>query len=72
MSSGTNLPVVDQAGAAVATTEALPATLLGVGIDLKSDKLYDLGGAIPDVMGLWAILEGGCREGDVSFRQLLC
>ena len=55
MSSGTNLPVADQAGAAVATTEAVPGTFLGLGLDLKSDKLYDLGGANPDVMGLRAI-----------------
>ena len=55
MSSGTDLPVVDQAGAAVATTEPLPGTFMGLGLDLKSDKLYDLGGAIPDVMGLRAI-----------------
>ena len=53
MLSGTDLPVVDQTGAAIATT--LPGTSIGLGLDLKSDKLYDLGGAIPDVMGLWAI-----------------
>ena len=29
--------------------------IYGLGLDLKSDKLYDLGGAIPDVMGLRAI-----------------
>ena len=33
----------------------LPGTFIGLGLDLKSDKLYDLGGAILDVMGLRAI-----------------
>ena len=28
---------------------------MGLELDLRSDKLYDLGGAIPDVMGLRAI-----------------
>ena len=55
MWSGTDLPVVDQARAAVATTKPLPGTFMGLGLDLRSDKLYDLGGAIPDVMGLRAI-----------------
>ena len=55
MSSGTDLPIVDQAGAAVAATNPLPGTFIGLGLDLKSDKLYDLGGAIPDMMGLRAI-----------------
>ena len=55
MSYGADLPVVNQARAAVATTKLLPGTFLGLGLDLRSDKLYDLGGAIPDVMGLRAI-----------------
>ena len=55
MSSGVYLPVVDQAGAAPAATDPLPGTFLGLTLDLKSDKLHDLGGAIPDVMGLRAI-----------------
>ena len=55
MSSGTDLPVLDQAGAAVATTEPLPGTFSGLGLDLKSDNLYDLCGAIPDVMGFRVI-----------------
>ena len=55
MSSGMDFPVVDQAGAAPAAKNPLPGTFMGLGLDLKSDKLYDLGGAIPDVMGLRAI-----------------
>ena len=39
MLSETNLPGADQAGAAVATTEALPGTFISLGLDLKSDKL---------------------------------
>ena len=50
MSSG-----VDQAGAAPAASDPLPRTFLGLELDLRSDKLHDLGGAIPDVMGLRAI-----------------
>ena len=46
MSSGTDLPLVDQARVARAP---LPGTFMELGLDLKSDKLYDLGGAIPDV-----------------------
>ena len=37
------------------TTEPLPGAFIGLGLDLKSDKLYDLGGAIPDVIGLQVI-----------------
>ena len=55
MSSGTDLPVVAQARAAVETTEPLPGTFMGLGLDLRSDRLHDLGGAILDVMGLRAI-----------------
>ena len=55
MSSGVDLPAVDQAGVAPAASDPLPGTFLGLKLDLRSDKLYDLGGAIQDVMGLWAI-----------------
>ena len=54
MSSGVDLPVVKEARAAVVATRPLPGTFLGFGLDLRSDKLYDLGGALPDVMGLQA------------------
>ena len=33
MSSETNLPMADQAGAAIVTTEALPGTFIGLGLD---------------------------------------
>ena len=46
---------MDQAVAAAAAINPLPGTFIGLGLDLKSDKLYDLGGAILDVMGLWAM-----------------
>ena len=55
MSSGVDLPAVNQTGAATAATDPLPGTLLGLGLDLRSDRLYDLAGDIPDVMGLRAI-----------------
>ena len=55
MSTRTDLPVPDQAEAAAAATNPLPGTFIGLGLDLNSDKIYDLGGAIPDVMGLRVI-----------------
>ena len=55
MSARTDLPMLNQAEAATAVTNPLPGTFIGLGLDLRSDKLYDLGGAIPDVMGLRAI-----------------
>ena len=55
MSARTDLPMLDQAEAATAATNPLLGTFTWLGLDLRSDKLYDLGGAIPDVMGLQAI-----------------
>ena len=43
-----------QARAAVVTMEPLPGTFMGLKLDLWSDRLHDLGGAIPDVMGFRA------------------
>ena len=54
MSPGVNLPALDQAGAAPVASDPLPDTFLGLQLDLRLDKLYDLGGAIPDVIGLQA------------------
>ena len=54
MSSGVDLPTINQTGTAPAVTDPLPGTFLGLELDLESDKLYDLGGALPDVMGLRA------------------
>ena len=55
MSSGIDLPVVNQAGTATTATKPLPSTFLGLGLDLGSDRLYDLVGDNPNVMGLRAI-----------------
>ena len=55
MSSGIKLPAVDRAGAAPTTSTPLPGTFLGLALDLRSDRLYDLVNDIPDVMGLRAI-----------------
>ena len=51
MSSGRKLPTVDRAGAA--PTSSSP--FLELALDLRSDRLYDLVGDIPDVMGIQAI-----------------
>ena len=55
MWSRTKLPAVDQVGATPTTSTPLPGTFLGLALDLRSDRLYDLVNDIPDVMGLWAI-----------------
>ena len=55
MSSGRKLPVVDQAEATPTTSTPLPGTFLGLALDLRSDRLYDLVNDILDVMGLRAI-----------------
>ena len=55
MSSRMDLPVVDQVGAVAAATNPLLGTFMGLGLDLQSDKLYDLDSDIPDVIGLRAI-----------------
>ena len=55
MSARMDLPMLDQAEAATAAAKPLPGTFIGLGLDLRSDKLYDLGGVIPDVVGLRAI-----------------
>ena len=47
MSSGMDLPVVDQAGAAAAAKNPLLGTFKGLDLDLQSDKLYDLDSVIP-------------------------
>ena len=49
------LPAVDQAVAVPMAPDPLPGTLLGLGLDLGSDKLYNLDSDIPDAMGLRAI-----------------
>ena len=39
MSSGKDLPAVNQSGAAMTATNPLPGTFLGLGLDLRSDRL---------------------------------
>ena len=55
MSSRIDLPAVNQAGAATSASSPLPGTFLGLALDLRSDRLYDLVHDIQDVMGLRAI-----------------
>ena len=55
MSSGIDLPVVNQAGATTTASTPLLGTFLGLALDLRSARLYDLVDDIPDVMGLRAI-----------------
>ena len=49
------LHAVNQTGAATTASTPLPGTFLGLALDLRSDKLYDLVDDIPDVMGLRAL-----------------
>ena len=72
MSAKMDLPVLDQAEAATAATNPLPGTFIGLSLDLKSDKLYDLGGAIPDVMGLRAIQPKAAVVKEMSVRDSRC
>ena len=51
LSSG-RLPAMDQAGNFFVFSAPLSGTFLGLALDLRSDKLYDLVQDIPDVMGL--------------------
>ena len=46
---------MDQAGPSYASSALLPGTFLGLALDLRSDRLYDLAPDIPDVMGLRAL-----------------
>ena len=48
-------PDIDQAGPFYVPSEPLPGTFLGLALDLRSEKLYDLTPDIPDVMGLRAL-----------------
>ena len=54
LSSG-RLPAMDQAGTSSAPSAPLLGTFLGLALDMRSDKLYDLVQDIPDVMGLRAL-----------------
>ena len=70
--SGKGLPAVNQAGATMTATNPLLGTFLGVGLDLGSDKLYDLVGDIPDVMGLRALQPSAAIVKVMSVPNSLC
>ena len=53
MASGRS-PDRDQVGPSYAPSDPLPGTFLGLSLDIRSEKLYDLAPDIPDVMGLRA------------------
>ena len=55
MLPGIKLPAVDWVGTAPTSSTPLPGTFLGLTLDLRSDRMYDLVNDIPDVMGLCAI-----------------
>ena len=55
MSSNVTSLVADKSGAATSASTQQPGTFLGLGLDLGSDRLYDLIDAILDVMGLRAL-----------------
>ena len=46
---------MDQAGPSSASSAPLPGTFMGLALDMRSNKLYDLVQDIPDVMGLRAL-----------------
>ena len=54
MASGRS-PARDQAGPSYAPSDPLPGTFLGLSLDIRLEKLYDLAPDIPDVMGLRAL-----------------
>ena len=54
LSSG-RLRAMDQAGTSSASSAPLSGTFLGLALDLRSDKLYELVQDIPDVMGIRAL-----------------
>ena len=55
-------PDMDQAGPSYAPVDPLPGTFLGLALDIRSEKLYDLAPDIPDVMGLRAIRPSAAIE----------
>ena len=54
MGSGRS-PDRDQTGPSYAPSDLLPGTFLGLSLDIRSEKWYDLAPDIPDVMGLGAL-----------------
>ena len=49
-------PDMDQAGPSYAPSDPLLGTFLGLALDVRSEKLYDLAPDIPDGMRLWALM----------------
>ena len=55
MASGRSSSAMDQAGPSSASSAPIPGSFLGLALDMRSDRLYDLVPDIPDVMGLRAL-----------------
>ena len=65
LSSGRS-SAMDQAGPSSASSAPLPGTFLGLVLDMRSDRIYDLVPDIPDVMGLRALRHCLCSCPDIS------
>ena len=53
--ASSRLPDMDQAAPSCTPSDPLPGTFLGLALDLRLERLYDLAPDIPDVMGLRAL-----------------
>ena len=63
---------MDQASTSSAPSAPLPGTFLGLALDLRSDKLYDLVQDIPDVMGLRALRPSAAIVRVMSVPDIRC
>ena len=66
------LPDSEQAGPSSALSGPLPGTFLGHGLDIRSERLYDLAPDIPDVMGLRALRPSAAVAKVMSVRDSRC